>query len=40
MTTMKTNLSAAEIAAASGIRTTKGTRKKVSTIMGTMMKKN
>ena len=40
MTMMKTNLSVVEIAAASGIRTTKGTRKKVSTIMGTMMKKN
>jgi hypothetical protein len=37
---MKTNLLAAETAAASGIRTTKGTRKKVSTITGTMMKKN
>jgi hypothetical protein len=37
---MKTNLSVAEIAAASGTRTTKGTRKKVSTITGTMMKKN
>ena len=40
MTMMKTNLSAAEIAAASRIRKTKGTRKKVSTITGTMMKKN
>ena len=40
MTMMKKNLSVVEIAAVSGTRTTKGTRKKVSTIMGTMMKKN